>query len=536
MTEHHAEQPILQLHGLSKVYPGTVALQDVSLEVRRGETHGIIGKNGAGKTTLVGIVAGLVQPTAGTIRINNTDYSDLSRIVAKKERVSIVPQEPQMVRDCSVAENLFMPDFPTRGGGLFMDRAKLYARAEQIVARGRLRIDVRAKAGDLGIGMQQILLMLKASYVERAEIIILDEAFSSLSKTEETLFFEIMRDKKAEGCTILHISHRIDELLEVCDRMTVLRDGRAVATVRRDEVDKEKLSALIVGPLGLSAEVTRGLPVDGTVAPPAPPAAPAVPGSPAPAASPAASPAAPVLSVRGLSSAESYIDISFDVHHNEILGIAGLMGSGRTEILKSIYGMHPFDSGQIQLHGKTVRFSGPSEALRHKVAYLPEDRDGEGLVGAASVKNNLVLSALRRVCAGPFVSAQPETRLAHELAAGLELKFASLEQEVWELSGGNRQKVVAAKVMSTRPDLYLLDEPTKGIDIAAKAVLLRIIQQELAPGAAVVLTSPGLEELIQICDRILILHNGRLVGEIPRAEFREDLLYAAIQGQEVPLP
>lgn len=532
MAERDTEQPILKLQGLSKVYPGTVALQDVSLEVLRGETHGIIGKNGAGKTTLVGIVAGLVQPTAGTICINNTDYTDLSRIVAKKERVSIVPQEPQMVRDCSVAENLFMPDFPTRGGGLFMDRAKLYARAEQILAKGRLSIDVRARAGDLGIGMQQILLMLKASYVERAEIIILDEAFSSLSKNEETLFFEIMRDKKAEGCTILHISHRIDELLEVCDRMTVLRDGRAVATVRRDEVDKEKLSALIVGPGGLSAEVTRGLPVGRTAVPDAPAAT--APAATAPTATPAAT-RPPVLSVRGLSSAESYIDISFDLHHNEILGIAGLMGSGRTEILKSIYGMHPVDSGQIWLHGKPVKFSGPAEALRNKVAYLPEDRDGEGLVAAASVKNNLVLSALRRICAGPFVSAQPETRLAHELAAGLELKFASLEQEVRELSGGNRQKVVAAKVMSTRPDLYLLDEPTKGIDIAAKAVLLRIIQQELAPGAAVVLTSPGLEELMQICDRILILHNGRLVGEIPRAEFREDLLYAAIQGQEVPL-
>lgn len=520
MTTQHGSQPILQLQGLSKVYPGTVALQDVSLDVRRGETHGIIGKNGAGKTTLVGIVAGLVQPTAGTIIINGTEYTDLSRIVAKKERVAIVPQEPQMVQDCSVAENLFMPDFPTRGGGLFMDRARLHTLAEQIVAKGRLSIDVRAKAGDLGIGMQQILLMLKASYVERAEIIILDEAFSSLSKNEETLFFEIMRDKKAEGCTILHISHRIDELLEVCDRMTVLRDGRAVATVRRDEVDKEKLSALIVGPLGLAG---------------------AAQAAPAPAAAatteptPAALSATPVLSVRGLSAAESYIDISFDVHHNEILGIAGLMGSGRTEILKSIYGMLPFDSGQIQLHGKPVRFSGPADALRHKVAYLPEDRDGEGLIASLSVKNNLVLSALRRICSGPFVSSQPETQLAHELAAGLELKFASLEQEVRELSGGNRQKVVAAKVMSTRPDLYLLDEPTKGIDIAAKAVLLRIIKQELAPGAAVVLTSPGLEELMQICDRILILHNGRLLGSIPRAEFREDLLYAAIQGQEVPL-
>ncbi|MCA1755392.1 MAG: ATP-binding cassette domain-containing protein, partial [Spirochaeta sp.] len=382
MTTQHAEQHILSLQGLSKIYPGTVALQDVSLEVRRGETHGIIGKNGAGKTTLVGIVAGLVQPTAGVIRINGSEYTDLSRIVAKKERVAIVPQEPQMVRDCSVAENLFMPDFPTRGGGLFMDRTKLYTLAEQIVAKGRLNIDVRAKAGDLGIGMQQILLMLKASYVEQAQIIILDEAFSSLSKNEETLFFEIMRDKKAEGCTILHISHRIDELLEVCDRMTVLRDGRAVATVRRDEVHKEKLSALIVGPVKLAVaggadeadaarETTRSTPVRAVAPATAARTKPAV--TPDAAPTPAPADGVPVLSVRGLSAAESYIDISFDVHRNEILGIAGLMGSGRTEILKSVYGMYPIDSGQIQLHGKTLRFSGPAEALRHKVAYLPED-------------------------------------------------------------------------------------------------------------------------------------------------------------------
>jgi ABC-type sugar transport system ATPase subunit len=504
---------ILSLRGVSKVYPGTVALHNVDLEIRRGETHGIIGKNGAGKSTLVGIVAGLVTPTAGELTINGHTYQDLSRIASRKESVSVVPQEPQLVQQCTVAENLFMPDYPLLPDRLRVDWQRMYRHAEEILKRSGLSVHARTVAGDLGIGMQQLILMLKASYVERSQVIILDEAFASLSEREEELFFSIMRERKATGVTMLHISHRIDELLEVCDRMTVLRDGCSVTTVRREDVNRESLSALIVGAPG-TAPAAR----DGASAPSG-----SVAGSPG-------TPAIPVLSVRGLTSAESFQDISFDVGPDEILGIAGLIGSGRTEIMKSIIGMEPLDGGKITVDGGTIAPESPSEALRHGVVYLPEERDAEGLIESQSVRVNTVLSALKRLVKGLFIDRARETDMVRHLSQRLSVKYASMDQEVRELSGGNRQKVVVAKVLSTNPRVYLLDEPTKGIDISAKASLLDIIRNQLARGAGVVLTTPGLDDLLSISDRILVLHRGRIVAEHTGPDFDEEGIFHEMQG------
>ncbi len=521
----NAKEPILTLRGLSKLYPGTVALQDVDLEVERGETHGIIGKNGAGKTTLVGIVAGLVQPSAGSVQINGHDYSRLTRIGARKAGVAIVPQEPQLVQQATVAENLFLPDYLRRGYGLLVDWQTMHRRANEILRRGRLHLDPRTRAGDLGIGLQQILLMLKAAYVEQAEIIILDEAFASLSEREEGLFYELIRERKAAGCTILHISHRIDELLEVCDRMTVLRDGRSIGTVRRAEVDKDSLAGLIVGE---ESELRPGAPGrPGTAIGPAAAGSPA--GGPHSADAPVERP--PVLELRGLTRAERFSEISFSVAENEVLGLAGLIGSGRSSILRAIFGLEPLDAGEIRLNGKPVRLDRPAVALRHGVVYLPEERDDEGLITTLSVKTNLLLSALRRVSGRVFIDRARERELARELAKQLALHFASFDQEVSELSGGNRQKVVVGKVLSTEPQVFLLDEPTKGIDIAAKAGILRIIREGLRANSAVVVTSPGLDDLIEICDRIVVVHDGRILGSFQAHEFQEERLYKAIQGK-----
>ncbi|TVQ41399.1 MAG: sugar ABC transporter ATP-binding protein [Spirochaetaceae bacterium] len=498
---------ILSLNNVSKVYPGTVALHNVNLEVRRGETHGIIGKNGAGKTTLVGIVAGLVTPTSGTFSINGHIHDDLSRIAARRESVSIVPQEPQLVQQHTIAENLFMPDYPTRRGGFRVDWPRLYRQADEILQHARLNLDPRMTVSDVGIGVQQIILMLKASYVERSQIIILDEAFASLSEREEQLFYRIIRDRKAAGCTILHISHRIDELLEVCDRMTVLRDGHSVKTVRRDEVDRELLAALIVGGVSLPSareEAAGSAPIHGR--------------------------GSELLAVENLTRVEDFQDISFRLYRNEVVGIAGMMGSGRTEIMKAIVGMHPLDNGTIRVRRQQQTIGNPRRALALGVVYLPEERDAEGLVDAMSVKSNIVLSALKRVTRGLFIDRPAESRLATDLGSRLAVKYASMDQEVRELSGGNRQKVVVAKVVSTEPSVYLLDEPTKGIDISARASLLTIIRSELAQNAAVVMTAPGLEELMMVCDRILVLYRGRLVAEYSGPHYSEEAIYHAMQG------
>lgn len=501
--------PVLVLRGLSKVYPGTLALDNVDLEIHRGETHGIIGKNGAGKTTLVGIVAGLIRPTAGTVRISGHDYARLSRIGAREAGVAIVPQEPQLVGEATIAENLFMPDYGRFGHRVLVDWKRMYDSSDQILARSGLSVDSKAKAGDIGIGLQQILLMLKAAYVERAEIIILDEAFASLSEREEHIFYELIRERRDAGCTILHISHRIDELLTVCDRMTVLREGRSVSTVDRDTVDRNSLASLIVGEdtelrpeIRVSAGTNRG----------------------------EAEGATPALEVNGFTLAERFHDVGFTVRSGEVVGVAGLIGSGRTSILKSIFGLLPRDSGTVSLDGALAEVKGPADALRHGIVYLPEERDEEGLVTSLSVKANLVLGALDRVTRHGVISKRAEQELAGTLAAQVALKFASFDQEVSELSGGNRQKVVVGKVLSAEPRVFLLDEPTKGIDIGAKAGLLKMIRGELSHSAAIVMTSPGIEDLMEVCDRVLALHEGRIVASFSPDEYEEERLYKAIQG------
>lgn len=509
-----AEEIILRLSNISKIYPGTVALQDVNLEIQKGEVHGIIGRNGAGKTTLVGIIAGLIKPSSGKIYIRNNSYNELSRIVAKRENIAIVPQEPQLFLEGTIAENLFMPEYKTIVGNMVLDWNRLYEETAVILKKGNLDLDPRSKVKDLGIGVQQILMILKASYVEKSDIIILDEASASMSENEEMKFYSIINERKCEGCTLLYISHRIDELLTVCDRMTVLRDGMTVDTVKNEDVNKASLSSLIVGhPITTrvsavarqakgSAKNTKENPTS----------------------------VIPVIKIDMISKHNCFSEISFSVGKNEILGLAGLMGSGRTEILKTIYGMHPPDSGQILLNGEPFNINHPSRALQKGVAYLPEERDEEGLISNLSIKINLVISALERVAGRFFINRKKEDALVNELKEQLEIMYASENQAVKELSGGNRQKVVIAKVLSTQPILYLLDEPTKGIDVATKEKLLKIIREELAKDAAVIVTAPGLDELIEVCDRILVLYRGRLVGEYMRAEFDEETLYKAIQG------
>lgn len=508
-----SDESILRLSNISKIYPGTIALQDINLDIKKGEVHGIIGKNGAGKTTLVGIIAGLIKPSAGDIFVKNNKYKDLSRIVAKKENIAIVPQEPQMFLEGTIAENLFMPEYKTRAGNLIVNWNHLYDEARKVLEKGELNLDVQTKVKDLGIGIQQILLILKASYVEKADIIILDEASAAMSEKEEKQFYQIINERKCEGCTILYISHRIDELLMVCDRMTVLRDGQTVKTVNKEDVDKESLSSLIVGyPIKAKnffshkhetdSKKKKGNNVNRTK---------------------------PVIQVDGISKYNSFKDISFSAHKNEVLGIAGLMGSGRTEILKAIYGIIPPDSGKIFLNGERLNINHPSKALQKKIAYLPEERDEEGLISNLSIKTNLIISALNKITNTLFVSRKKEDNLINQLTEQVELKYSNINQEVKELSGGNRQKVVVAKVLSTQPILYLLDEPTKGIDISTKEKLLKIIREELVKESAVIMTAPGLEELIEVCDRILILNNGKLTGEFLRSEFDEGALYKAIQ-------
>lgn len=504
VLDTHDGEIVLQLHNVSKIYPGTVALYKANLEVKRGEVHGIIGKNGAGKSTLIGIVAGIIEPTEGEIIVGGKKFHALSRIIAKREKIAVVPQEPQVILDLTVAENLFLGDYGS--DSRFVNWKQLYEKAERVIRQANLHINVRAKARDLSISEQQLLLVLKACYVENAQVIILDEASASLSQDDEKLLHRIIVERKKQGSTILFISHRTDELLKVCDRVTVIRDGRSLGTEDCGRLDKEALSSLIVGE-GFKPKLTA----DG--------------------AAPVANKLEEVvLSVESLTRLGAFQNINFKLRKGEILGLAGLRGSGRTELLKGIAGIDPIDEGWVRIGRVQTRFTSPSEALKNGIVYLPEDREKEGLVKALTVRDNLILNALREVSKLSFLNKKAERDFASSLVDTLGIKVASIEQEVDQLSGGNKQKVVVGRIAAAQPKVFLLDEPTRGIDISAKDSILTIVKERLSQEAGIILTSPGLDDLIMICDRILVLYKGEMIAEFTREEFQEGELYLALQG------
>ena len=496
-----AGESALRLRGITKIYPGTVALEDVALDVRYGEVHGLMGKNGAGKSTLVGVLAGLIEPTSGTIAVGGRDYPRLTRMQAKREGIAIVTQEPEIILDITVAENLFLGDFPTRGG--FVDRPEMFERARELLDRFGLDIGAEFRAGDLSLSERQLLLIIKACYVEDASVVILDESSAPLTRKDAQILRRIVGDLRDAGKAIVVISHSVDELLDVCDRLTVLRDGRTIATRRASDLDRRTLSELIVGD-GFTACRTRS--------------------------DESAPPGGELLAVENLTRWGAFEGVSFTLRRGEILGIAGLRGSGRTEILKAIAGIEPADAGTIELRGRACAFRRPSEALKEGVAYLPEEREAEGLIGIFSIRDNLILNSLAQFARSGFIRGGECDRRAAETFGAVQIRAFSLEQAVEELSGGNRQKVVIGRIMTAGPDVYLLDEPTRGVDIGAKKGILSLICEKIRGNAGVVITSPGLDDLIDICDRILVLCGGRIAKSVARADFDEKALFMDIQG------
>lgn len=500
---------ILHLKNITKIYPGTVALQNVNLEINRGEVHGIIGKNGAGKSTLVGIISGMVTPSGGEIEIRGHKLAHLSRLDAKREKISIVPQEPQVISDFTVAENLFLGDYPNCGP--FVNWKQMLDSTEEILRRTRLNINARAKAADLSISEQQLLLLLKACYVEKSDIIILDEASASLSQDDEKIYYSLIAEQKKMGKTIILISHRTDEILQVCDQVTVIRDGRSVKTIACKELDRRQFSALIVG-----EESEQNLNMTGKY-------------------SPINREEDIVLRVDKFTHLGYFENIDITLKKGEVIGLAGLRGSGRTELFKSIVGIDPIDSGTLEIDGSKCTVSSPAQALGQGVVYLTEDREKEGLIANLSVRENMVLNCLSQISKIGFIERTKENKLVSQLVKVFEIITASPEQEVNQLSGGNKQKVVVSRISAFGPLVYLLDEPTRGIDIAAKDSILRIIRERLADQAGVIMTSPGLDDLLLVCDKILVMYKGKIIAAYEREQFNESLIFHTMQGEKTNL-
>ncbi len=491
--------PVLSLSGLRKVFPGVVALDAVDFEVRRGEVHALLGANGAGKSTLIKIVAGLYRADAGEIRMAGEIVNIGDTQTARALGVSVIYQDLALVPHLSVAENLFLGHEWVTPLGL-VDWRRTHAEARRLLDRAGSDSPTGAKVSSLSIGQRQLVEIAKALGVE-AKLLILDEPTASLSQGESEKLFALVKRLAQSGVGIIYVSHRLEEIAPLVDRVTILRDGRSVGTYLAGELDRRKVVALITGHERASA-------------PPAG-AAGRVLGE-------------PLLELRRLGRPNEFADVSLTLRRGEILVLTGLVGAGRTELLETIFGARAVGAGEIRLRGDPVSLAGPRDAVGHGIALIPEDRRGQGLALVMSVFQNITLAALGRFLRHGWLDIGAELRHAGRMIRDLAVKTPGPFVAAGLLSGGNQQKIVLAKWLSTAADIFLLDEPTQGVDVGAKEEIYRLIRAIAAAGKGVLVVSSDLEEVLGIADRILAVRQGRIVGEFINRDLQPSLLIDAI--------
>jgi ribose transport system ATP-binding protein len=490
------DEPLLQVRGVEKRYAAPV-LTNLDLDLRAGEVHALMGANGAGKSTLSRIICGLTEPDGGSMSLAGEHYQPRSRRDAQRAGVQLVMQELNLVPTLTVAENLFLTDLPSRFG--FISSAALLKKALRALAAVGLReVDPGTPVGHLGVGQQQ-LVALAAALAHPCRILVLDEPTAALTDSEVELAFAHLRQLRAAGTAILYISHRLEEIRRISDRITVLRDGRVVATQPAAGAALDEIVRLMVGDRAVDALDQRDH-ARGDVA----------------------------LRVEGLTRGAELRDVSFDVRKGEILGLAGLVGSGRTEVLRAIFGADPIDAGEVRLGAGPLAIGSPRDAVRAGIGMVPEDRKEQALLLSQPVKTNMTLAALPAFARRPWwIDHQREIRVAGEFRGRLDVRSHSLDQPVGELSGGNQQKVVVARWLLRDCAVLLFDEPTRGIDVAAKIAVYRVLNDLAARGKALVVVSSELPELMALCDRIAVISAGRLVTTFARGEWSEEAIVAA---------
>jgi rhamnose transport system ATP-binding protein len=491
---------LLQLSDISKSFAGVHALRGVQFALRPGEVHALLGENGAGKSTLVKIITGVHQPDTGEITVDGRLVHLADPRQANALGISAIYQELSIFPDLDIAENIFAGRRPKLFGAL-VDWRTMYREAGRLLNSLGVNLDLRTKARNLSIAQQQMVEIARALSV-RSRILIMDEPTSALTLHEVADLFQIVRRLRDSGTAILFISHRLEELFEIADRVTVLRDGTYVDTRPTTGVSQDELIRMMVG-----RTVNELFPKQ------------------------AVAPGAVVLRVTNLSRTGAFSDVSFELHQGEILGMAGLVGAGRTEVSQALFGVSPADMGTIEIDGQPVRITDPRQALAHGLALVPEDRQHHGLVLPLDIAENVTLPVLSRFTKRGWLMMQAAHQAGHEAATRLEVKATSVWQKVRELSGGNQQKVVLAKWLATNPRILILDEPTRGIDIGTKAAVHRLMGELAVAGMAILMISSELPEVLGMSDRILVMHEGRVTGEFSRAEAtQEKIMLAATQA------
>lgn len=491
---------ILELEKISKRFSGVEVLHEVSFSLRPGEIHALLGENGAGKSTLVKVITGIHQPDGGEIYLNGRQVHFADARESRLAGIAAIYQELSLFPDLTVAENIFIGRQPTTAGRR-IDWRRLYSEADQLLTSLGVRLDLKKKARSLSIAQQQMVEIARAFSIN-ARILIMDEPTSSLTLNEVADLFHLVRRLRDDGTAIIFISHRLEELHELADRVTVLRDGSYVATRPIREVSRDDLIRMMVG-----RTITNMFPKQEVRA------------------------GEVVLKVENLSRPGAFENISFELRKGEILGMAGLVGAGRTEVARAIFGVEPASSGKIWVAGREVTITSPEQAIRLGMAYLPEDRQAHGLILPMNIIANISLPLLGEYASNGWLKEKAERSAAFRAARQMEVRAHNIWQRVRELSGGNQQKVVLAKWLSTRPRILILDEPTRGIDVGTKAAVHALMSKLAAEGIAILMISSELPEVVGMSDRVLVMHEGRITAQFSRAEAtQEKILLASTQA------
>jgi ribose transport system ATP-binding protein len=498
-----AATPLVAMAGIDKAFPGVMALKGARFELMPGEVHALMGENGAGKSTLMKILAGIYQKDRGAILVDGNPAELASPKAAQELGIGIIHQELSLMPDLTAAQNILIGREPRRLGGLLLDEAGLNAQAGDILKSMHLVLDPRTVVGGLTIAKQQMVEIAKAlSY--RSRVLIMDEPTAALTDAEINELFTIIRQLKAEGVGIVYISHKMDELKRIADRVTVMRDGETVGTVPAAETPVGTIISMMVGRT-LTEEVAHV---------------------------PDLSTAPVALEVRGLTRGREIRDVSFDVKQGEILGFAGLMGAGRTEVARAIFGADPLESGEVFVHGKSVSIRQPQDAVRAGIGYLSEDRKHFGLATGMDVRNNIALPSLSRFTgAGGILREGAMRETAVGYISQLAIKTPSDRQEARLLSGGNQQKVVIAKWLLRDCDILIFDEPTRGIDVGAKSEIYKLLNGLADQGKAIIVISSELPEVLRLAHRIAVMCEGRLTGFLPGGASQEEIMRLATLRQ-----